>query len=93
MVQVDDVDGLDRGMGVGIGGQQHPAGDGIDVHRLFEEVDTAHLGHPVVRDEHRHGVAAQLEFVEGFQRIGARFRADDSVSLAVVAAKVAGDRA
>ena len=58
MVQVDDVDGLDRGMGVGIGGQQYPAGDRIDVHRLFEEVDTAHLGHPVVGDEHRHRVAA-----------------------------------
>ena len=51
------------------------------------------LRHPVVGDEHRHGVAAQLEFVERLQRVGAGFRADDPVPLAVVAAKIAGDRA
>ena len=73
--------------------QQHPPGDRVDVHRLFEEVDAAHLGHAVVGDEHGHGLAAQLEFVQRFQRVGARFRADDPVSLAVVAAKVASDRA
>ena len=34
---------------------------GIDVHRLFQELDAAHLRHPVVGDEHRDGVTAQLE--------------------------------
>ena len=51
------------------------------------------MRHPVVGDEHRDGVAAQLEFVEGFQRVVARLGADDSVALAVVAAQVAGDGA
>ncbi len=93
MVQVDDVDRVDRGVGVGVRGQQHPAGQREDVHRLFEELDAAHLRHPVVGDEHRDGVAAQLEFVERLQGVRAGFGAHDPVSLAVVAAQVAGDGA
>ena len=60
---------------------------------FFEELDAAHLRHPVVGDEHRDGVAAQLEFVERLQRVGAGFGAHDAVALAVVATQVAGDRA
>ncbi len=66
VVEVDDVDRVDRGVGVGVGRQQHPAGERVDVHRLFEELDAAHLRHPVVGDEHRDGVAAQLELVAAF---------------------------
>ena len=86
MVEVDDVDGVDRGVGVGVGGQQHPLGQREEVHRLLEELDAAHLRHPVVGDEHRHGVAAQLQFLERVERVGARFGTDDAVPLAVVAA-------
>ena len=93
VVQVDDVDRVDRGVGVGVCRQQHPAGQGVDVHRLFEELDAAHLRHPVVGDEHRDGVTAQLEFVEGLEGVRAGFGAHDPVSLAVVAAQVAGDGA
>ena len=93
MVEVDDVDGVDRGVGVGVCGQQHPARQREEVHRLLEELDAAHLRHPVVGDEHRDGVAAQLEFLERLERVGARFGAHDAVPLAVVATKVAGDRA
>ena len=93
MVEVDDVDGVDRGVGVGVGGQQHPARQREEVHRLLEELDAAHLRHPVVGDEHRHGVAAQLEFLERLEGVGPGLGAHDAVPLAVVAAKVAGDRA
>ena len=58
MIEVDDVDRVDGGMGVGVGGQQHAAGQRVDVHGLLEELDAAHLRHPVVGEEHRHGVAA-----------------------------------
>lgn len=58
----------------------------VDVHRLFEELDAAHLGHAVVGDEHRHRVAAKLEFVERLQCVEAGFRADNAVVLAVMAA-------
>ena len=93
VVQVDDVDGVDRRVGVGVCRQQHPARQGVDVHRLFEELDAAHLRHPVVGDEHRDSVTAQLEFVQRLQCVGAGLGAHDAVSLAVVAAQVAGDRA
>ena len=93
MVEVDDVDRVDGRVGVGIGGQQHPAGPREDVHRLLEELDAAHLRHPVVGDEHRHGVAAQLEFLESVQRVGSALGAHDPVLLAVVAAQIAGDGA
>ncbi len=90
VIEVDDVDGLDRGVSVGVCGQQYPAGERVDVHRLFEELDAAHLGHPVVGDVHRHGVAAELQFVQRFQSVRPGFGADDAVVLAVVAAQVAG---
>ena len=93
VVEVDDVDGVDRGVGVGVCGQQHAAGQREEVHRLFEELDAAHLRHPVVGDEHRDGVAAQLEFLERVQRVGPDFGAHDPVPLAVVAAQIAGDGA
>ena len=92
MVEVDDVDRVDGGVGVGVGGQQHPPRRRIQVHRLLEEFDTGHLRHPVVGDEHRDRLAAQLELLEGFQRIGARLRPHDPVGLAVVATQVPGNR-
>ena len=93
VVQVDDVDRVDRGVGVGVRGQQHAARQRIDVHRLFEELDAAHLRHPVVGDEHRDGVAAQLEFVERLESVGPGLGAHDPVPLAVVAAQIASDSA
>ena len=71
MVQVDDVDGVDGGVGVGVRGQQHPLGRRIEVHRRLEEVDTGHLGHPVVGDEHGDRLTSQLELLEGVQRVRA----------------------
>jgi hypothetical protein len=71
VVEVDDVDGVDRGMGVGVGGEQHPLGEREQVHRLLEELDTAHLRHPVVGHEDRDGVAAQFEFAQRRERVGA----------------------
>ncbi len=88
VVQVDDVDGVDRGVGVGVRGQQHAAGQREQVHGGFEELDAAHLRHPVVGDEHRHGVAAQLQLVERLQRVLAGLGAHDAVVLAVVSTEV-----
>ena len=93
VVEVDDVDRLDRGVGVGVGGEQHPPRAGIQVHRRFEEVEPAHAGHPVVGEQHRHRVAAQLHLAQRVERLLARFGPDDAVRVAVAAAQVAGDGA
>ena len=62
MVEVDDVDRVDGGVGVGVGGQQDPTCRRVQVHGLFEELDAGHLRHPVVGNQHRDGFAPQLEF-------------------------------
>ena len=60
VVEVDHVDGVDRGPGVGVRGEQDPPRPRVDVHRPLEELDPVHLGHPVVGQDRRHQVAAQL---------------------------------
>lgn len=91
VVEVDDVDGVDCSVGVGVRGQQHSSRIGVQVHRLFEELHAVHLRHAIVRQQHGHGLTAQLQFLEGIEGLGPRFGTDDSVVLAVVTAKIAGD--
>ncbi len=92
VVQIDDVDGVDRGIGVGVRGQQHPSGRGEQVHRLFEELDAVHPRHAVVGQNHRDLVAAQLQLTHGVQRLLARLGSDDPVVLTVAPSQVAADR-
>ena len=51
VVEVDDVDGVDGRAGVGVGGEQYPAGRRVEVHRLLEELEPAHLRHAVVGED------------------------------------------
>ena len=92
-VDVDHVDRRDRGVGVGVGGEQRAAGPREQVHRHLEEVDAVHLRHPVVGQEHRHRVAPELQLAQRLEPFGGRRRAQHPVVLAVPAAEVAGDRA
>ncbi len=92
MVQIDDVDGVDRRIGVGVRGQQHPSGGGEQVHRLFEELDAVHSRHAVVGQHHRDLVAAQLQLAHRVQRLLAGLGSDDPVALAVPPSQVAADR-
>jgi hypothetical protein len=92
VVEVDHVDRLDGGVGVGVGGQQGPPGVGEQVHGLLEELQPAHLGHAVVGQEHRHQVAAELDLGQRLQRLGARLGPDDPVVLPVALAEVPRDR-
>jgi hypothetical protein len=93
VVQVDDVDRVDRGVGVGVGGQQHAFRARVDVHRLLEELDPVHLRHAVVGQDHRHHVPAQLHLAQRVQRRLPGLGAHDPVLLAVPAPQVTGDRA
>jgi hypothetical protein len=93
VVQVDHVDGVDGGAGVGVGGEQHAAGPGVDVHRVLEELDAVHVRHPVVGQDHGDLVAAQLQFAQRFQGRFPGLGPDDAVLAAVLAPQVAGDGA
>ena len=93
VVEVDVVDGPDRGVGVGVRGEQHPLGVGDDVHRLLEEVDAGHAGHPVVGQQQRDLLAAQVQLAQRVERARAVLGAHHAVRLAVAAAQVAGQGA
>ena len=67
MVEVDHVDGVDGGAGVGVRGEQDAPGPGVQVHGLLQELDAAHLRHPVVGQQHSHLVAAQLHLAQCLQ--------------------------
>jgi hypothetical protein len=60
VVDVHDVDRRDRGVGVGVRGEQRAPGPGEEVHGRFQELDAAHAGHPVVGQQRRDPAAAQL---------------------------------
>ena len=68
MVQVHHVDGVDGRAGVGVRGQQRPPGARVHVHGLLEELDAVHLWHPVVGQDHRDEVAAQLHLPQRVER-------------------------
>ena len=93
MIEVDDVDGLDGGVGVGVGGEQGTPGVGEQIHRLLEELETTHAGHPVVGEQDRDQVATKLQLTQGLQRLGAGLGTHHAVRLAVVAAEISGDGA
>jgi hypothetical protein len=93
VVDVDQVDRLDRGVGVRVRGEQRPPGVREQVHCLFQELDAVHLRHPVVGQHDGHPAAPQLELAERLEGLAGGGRADDPVVLAVLAAQVAGDGA
>ena len=93
MIDVDHVDRLDRGVGVGVGREQGPASHREQVHRLLQELDAVHPRHPVVGQQHGHAVTAQQQFVQRLEGFGAGVGPHDAIVRPVAATKVAGNGA
>jgi dihydrofolate reductase len=91
VVDVDDVDRIDRRLGIGVRGQQHPPSGWEQVHRRFQELDPVHLRHPVVGEHDRHRVTAQLHLAQRVQGRRAGLGAHHAVLVAVPPAQVARD--
>ena len=64
VVEVHVVDRLDRGLGVGVGGEQHALGRREQRPRLLQQLHSAHAGHALVGHREGQGRAAQLELVQ-----------------------------
>ena len=79
VVEVDDVDGLDRGVGVRVRSEQCPPSLWIDVHGLLQELQATHLGHPVVGQEHGHRLVAEPELTQGVEGGSPGLGPDDPV--------------
>ena len=91
MVDVHLVDRLDRRFRVGVGGEQGAPGAREEVHRLLEEVDAGHAGHPVVGEQHRHPIATQFQLAQAVEGVRAGLGAHHPVRLAVLSPQIAGD--
>ena len=92
VVEVDLVDRLDRRLGVGVGGQQHPLGVRHELARLHQVLGARHLRHALVGHQQRHLLAAGDELLQRVQRLLAAVGADDPVLLAELPPQVTGDR-
>ena len=83
------VDGLNGGVGVGVGGQENAFGAGEDFRAFGEELGALHAGHALVGEEERGFVAAELELFERVKGRGAGIGSDDAVVLTVAAPQIA----
>jgi hypothetical protein len=92
MVEVRDVDRLDRRVDVRVRRQEHAPGQRIGLPRLRQQLRAVHPRHALVADDDRERVAARLELADGCERLLARGRAHDRVRLAIAGAQVAADR-
>ena len=91
VVEVDDVDGVDRSIGVGVRGEENATSYGIQVHCLFEELDSTQTRHAVIGDDDSDCIAAKFHFTQGLESLVAGLRTNDSVLLSVPFAKVSND--
>ena len=91
VVQRDLVDRLDRGLGVGIGGQQHALGVGRQLPGLHEIVRSRQSRHPLVCDQQRDLVAAGADLFEQLESVGTGTCAHHAVALAEAAPQVPRD--
>ena len=91
VVERHPVDGVDRGLGVGVGGQKHPLGLGRDRDRLLEKLDSGHHRHPLVGEQHRDRRAAQLRLPQRLQRLLTTLGAQHPVVTPVAAPEIALD--
>ena len=87
------VDGSDRGIGIGVRGEQHALRFRIQLHRFGEEGHAGHLGHALIDEEERDGFVALQQRVADFERGGAGIGANDAVMLRVMLTQVALDGA
>ncbi len=91
VVERDLVDRGDRGLGVGVGGQQHALGVGDDRARLHEVLGARHPRHALVGDQQRDVVPARAQLAQDLQRLSSGARAQDAEALAEATPQVARD--
>ena len=92
VVERHPVDGVDRRLGVGVGGQQDPLGVGHDLERPLQELDAGHPRHALVGHQQGDRLVAQVHLGEQLEALGPRLGAQHAEALAVAPAQVALDR-
>ena len=92
MIQLDGIDRLDGGLGIGIRREQHSLGVGIELHGFHHGIDPVHLRHAMIDQQERDGIIALLQSPEQIQRGDSRLGSQDAVTIVVTLAQIAFDR-
>jgi hypothetical protein len=92
LVEVDLVDRLDRGVGVGVRGQQDGAGVGVQSPRPGQQLGSAQRGHALVGHDQRHRILRQGKLLERAQRGQAVRCRQDAELGGIPAAQITDDR-
>ena len=92
VVERDLVDRVDRGLGIGVGREQHAARLGGELERLLEQLHSRHARHALVDHQQRNRGAAQRHVAQQLERLLPALGAKHAELLAVAAAQVALDR-
>ncbi len=91
VVETDGVDAGDGGIGICIGGQQHPFRLRIKFDRFAQEFHPAHRRHALVGEQQRQRCIAALEFLHRLQGFRPGTRLDDAVVVLVVRLQISCD--
>src|ERR1700686_3409778 len=89
VVEVGLVDSADRGVRVGIGGEQCPLGVRVYLPRFLKKPNTIHARHALIREEKSHSIIANLQSLEQVQRSFWGVAADHTVGSAVLRSQIA----
>ncbi len=92
IVDAGMIDGADRGVGVGIRGEQCPLGTGENPHRLLQKFHSVHAWHALVGQQQRHAVIPYLQLFQQIERALGRIAPDHPVFRAVLRTQIALDR-
>src|SRR5260370_39940501 len=85
------INGLDRRVCIGVGGQQDAARLRVEVNRLGDDLHAVHYRHALVCEEQSHGFIPLLQAVQSLQRAGTGIRAHDAIFFRIAFAEVALD--
>ena len=85
------IDGVDRGAGIRVSGEECALGEWMHFHGFGEETDAVHLRHALVGQEQGHGIVAGLEFTQSVEGGASGIRAHDAITVGVPAAQIALD--
>ena len=88
VVDFGRIDGLDRGLRIGVCGQQGALGVRINFLRLFQKIHARHARHPLIGEKQRNGVAPLLQLNAGVEGRLSRTSPQDTVSGTILPAQV-----
>ena len=86
------IDGADRGVGIGVGGEQRALRVRENSIASCRKCDAVHVRHALVGQQQGHAVVANLQLLQQVERSLGRIASDHAIFRAVLRTKIALDR-